>query len=162
MTASRLTHPETLDDMLLFRLSNLTACAGRGVIQMCEEEFGITRREWRMLAELALNEGVLSSQLAELTGLDRARTSRAITSLAVKGLVERRPRPGDRREVLLRLTEAGQQLYERLLPRVAAINRELMATLSQDEADMLDTLLKRLHEKARAMGPGRFASPANP
>lgn len=154
MPSSRLTHPETLDDMLLFRLWNLSARAGRSVIQMCEAEYGITRREWRMLAELALNEGVLSSQLAELTGLDRARTSRAITSMAVKGLVERRPRPGDRREILLSLTEAGQQLYERLLPRVAGINRELVSTLSQAEADTLDTLLRRLHAKAQAMGPG--------
>lgn len=159
MPTSRLTQPETLDDMLLFRLWNLSARAGRCVIQMCEAEFGITRREWRMLAELALNEGVLSSQLAELTGLDRARTSRAITSLAVKGLVVRRPRPGDRREVLLSLTEAGQQLYERLLPRVAGINRELVSTLSQAEADTLDTLLSRLHAKAQAMGPAGQDNP---
>ena len=75
MSASRLTHPETLDDMVLFRLWNLTAQASRTVVHVCESEFGITRREWRMLAELAVNQGVLSSQLADLTGLDRARTS---------------------------------------------------------------------------------------
>lgn len=153
MPASRLTHPETLDDMLLFRLWNVSTHAGRCVIQMCEAEFGITRREWRMLAGLTLSKDMLPSQLAELTGLDRAQTSRAISSLVIKGLIRRQPRPGDRREVLLNLTEAGWSLYERLLPRVAGINSELMSTLSQVEADMLDILLTKLLGKAQTMAP---------
>lgn len=155
MPARRLTHPETLDDMLLFRLWNVSTQAGRCVIQMCETEFGITRREWRMLARLALSADMLPSQLAELTGLDRAQTSRAVTSLVAKGLLKRQPRPGDRREVLLNLTEAGRRLYDRLLPRVAGFNSELMSALSQTEADVLDTLLTKLLNKAQAMSPNQ-------
>lgn len=153
MPDSRLIHPQTLDDMLLFRLWQLSLPAGRCVIKMCETEFGITRREWRMVAELARNEGVLSSQLASLAGLDRAQTSRAVTSLTAKGFVKRQPRRGNRREVHLNLTEDGHALYERLLPRVSSINAELMSTLSPAEADMLDALLERLQAKAQAMAP---------
>lgn len=146
---SRLTDPEALHDMLLFRLSRLTASAGRPVVQMCEKEFGVTRREWRILAELALQEGMLSSELAEQTGLDRAITSRIVTGLVQKRLIVRIPRPSDRRQVPLRLTQAGLELYERLLPRVAALNRELVSVLSQSEADILDDLLGRLQVQAR-------------
>ncbi|WP_156909560.1 MarR family winged helix-turn-helix transcriptional regulator [Ottowia thiooxydans] len=150
MPASRLTQPQELHDMLLFRLWRLTASASRPVIQMCEEEFGVTRREWRMLAELASNDGMQSSQLAEQTGLDRAQTSRAVTSLVIKGFVVREPRPSDRREVPLRLSEKGLALYERLLPRVAALNRDLVSVLSQTEADALDAVLRRLQAQAQS------------
>ncbi len=103
-----------------------------------------------MLAELASNDGMQSSQLAEQTGLDRAQTSRAVTSLVIKGFVVREPRPSDRREVPLRLSEKGLALYERLLPRVAALNRDLVSVLSQTEADALDAVLRRLQAQAQS------------
>ncbi len=137
--------------MLLYALWQLQMCAGRPVVRLCEEEFGITRREWRVLAQLALQEGVMPSQLAERSGLDRARTSRTLTSLAGKGLIARVPRPGDRREVLLHLTDAGRALYAALLPRVAQINQELLSALTEQETRTLDGLLARLHARAQEM-----------
>jgi DNA-binding MarR family transcriptional regulator len=79
--ASRLGAPAALDDVLLYRISRLLATAGSMVIRLCEGRYGITRREWRVLALLAQEEGLLSSQLAERAQLDRARTSKAISSL---------------------------------------------------------------------------------
>lgn len=146
-----LLHPEALDDMLLYVLWQLQARAGATVVRVCESEFGITRREWRLLAHLAPHEGVLSSQLAERTGLDRARTSRALTTLAQKRLVQRTPRPGDRREVMIHLTEEGRALHAALLPRVAAANRALLDALSPDEVRVLDGLLQRLQAQAERL-----------
>ena len=39
-----------LDDLLLYRLSRLLSVAGSMVIKLCEGRFGITRREWRLIA----------------------------------------------------------------------------------------------------------------
>ena len=50
MPTNRLTQPKSLDDMLLYVLWQLQAAARRPVVRLCEAEFGITRREWRMLA----------------------------------------------------------------------------------------------------------------
>lgn len=137
--------------MLLYRLGHLLATAGGLVIRLCEGEFGITRREWRVLAKLAQEDGILSSALAERAQLDRARTSRALTALVAKQLVLRRPRPQDRREVTLHLTEAGRRLYETLLPRVARINQELTAVLGGAERAALDGMLARLQQRAETL-----------
>jgi DNA-binding MarR family transcriptional regulator len=59
-----------------------------------------------VLALLAKNEGLLSSQLAERVQLDQARTSKAVTSLAGKKLSRCHIRPGDRRKVAVVLTES--------------------------------------------------------
>ena len=151
MATNRLTEPKTLDDMLLYVLWQLQAAARRPVVRLCEAEFGITRREWRMLAQLADSEGMPSSALAERAALDRAQTSRAVSALVQKGLVVRTPRPGNRREVLLHLTERGRALYAALLPRVAAINQELLSVLSETEVATLDALVQRLRAQAERM-----------
>lgn len=151
MPTNRLTQPKSLDDMLLYMLWQLQAAARRPVVRLCEAEFGITRREWRMLAQLADSEGMPSSALAERAALDRAQTSRAVSALVQKGLVVRTPRPGNRREVLLHLTERGRALYAALLPRVAAINQELLSVLSETEVATLDALVQRLRAQAERM-----------
>ena len=117
---------------------------GSLVVRLCEGQFGITRREWRLLAQLALKPGLSPSELASLASLDKARTSRAIGGLVDKGLLERRPLPRDRRQAELALTAAGQALYDQLMPEVRRINRELLAPLSAAELEQLDGLLTRL------------------
>ena len=155
MTPRDLLHPQTLDDMLLYVMWQLQACAGSVVVRLCEGEFGITRREWRVLAQLAAHEGVQSSELARHASLDRARTSRALTGLVAKGLVERTPREGDRREVLVHLTAQGRALHAALLPRVAQINRELLSALDEGEVRLLLRFLERLQRQAEAMRADR-------
>jgi DNA-binding MarR family transcriptional regulator len=147
MTAPR----RPLDDLLLYRLSRLLSVAGSMVIRLCEGRFGITRREWRLLAVLASRGELSSSELAEHAQLDRARTSKAVGSLVAKQLVSRVVRPGDRRQVRLGLTESGQALYDELFPLVTQINTELLGALSDDDAARLDESLHRLHARAERM-----------
>ena len=152
MPPSCLIQPKAMDDLFLYRLSRLLATAGAPMVRVCEGEFGITRREWRMLAQLGQGEGLASSALVERAGLDRAQTSRAVGGLVGKRLLARTPRPGDRREVLLHLTDEGRAVYNALLPRIAAINRDLLSVLAPAEVEVLDGLLRRLNAQALRVG----------
>ena len=145
---NRLAHPSALDDLLLYRTNRLLGVAGSMVIRLCEGRFGITRREWRVLAQLAHEGGLLSSQLAERAQLDRARTSRAVTSLVAKGLVHRQTQPGDRRQAMLALTPAGTALHGAMFPLVCDINRELLAWLDEAQVAQLDQMLDVLQKRA--------------
>lgn len=148
---TRLARPQRLDDLLLFRLSRFVGVAGAPVIRLCEGGHGITRREWRMLASLAQCPGLLSSELADLTQLDRVRTSRAVTSLVGKGLVNRAAVAGDRRRVRLRLTPAGEATVARIFPEVTQIHHSLLGALNASEQAMLDNFLDRLQDRADAL-----------
>src|SRR6478736_7984182 len=140
-----------LDDLLLYRLSRLLAVAGSMVIKLCEGRFGITRREWRLLATLASRGELSSSQLAEHAQLDRARTSKAVGSMVAKGLISREHPAGDRRQVLLRLTERGHGLYDELFPMVTQINAELLSALDATAVEQLDESLRVLQARAERM-----------
>ncbi len=145
---SRLATPAHMDDFLLFRLSRLLATAGTLVIRLCEGQYGITRREWRLLSLLARHDLVLPSQLADLAQLDRTRTSRALSSLLAKKLIVRIPVHSDRRQAQIRLSEAGQRICTQLLPQVKALNQELLQGLSAQEVDDLDRMLDQLQARA--------------
>lgn len=148
MPQTCLTQPKAMDDLFLYRISRLLATAGAPVVRVCESEFGITRREWRIVALLAETEGILSSDLAVRAQLDRARTSRAVTGLVTKKLVSRTPRPGDRRAVILALTAAGHALFEALFPRAAALNVAALSVLDEAEVALLDKMLATLQTHA--------------
>ncbi|MEO6016722.1 MAG: MarR family winged helix-turn-helix transcriptional regulator [Polaromonas sp.] len=147
----RLASPEVLDDLLLYRLSRLHATAGSVVVRYCEGQFGITRREWRIVALLASRGPMGSSELATHAHLDRPRTSKAVTALSDKKLVSRTPRAGDARQVLLALTAAGAALHLKLFPLVSQINRDVLAVLQPGETAVLSTLLESLQRRADVM-----------
>ncbi len=149
--AVRLRHPQGLPDMLLYRLNRIRAAGGGMVLRYCEGRFGVTRREWVVIALLADAGTITSSQLAARAGLDKSATSKAIVSLVKKALLSRLPRPGDRRYIELALTSQGRRLYEQILPVVQGVNRELMSGLADAEIAVLDRLLERIHEQAIAM-----------
>jgi DNA-binding MarR family transcriptional regulator len=152
LPASRLTEPQGLDDLLLYRLYRLLAVASEPVNRLCEGVHGITRREWRLVALLGQHGVLRSSQLAERALLDRARTSKAVTSLVGKGLVARRGAAGDARLVLLALTERGQALHDQVLPQVRAINQALLGGLDADAVAQFDRTLVLLQQQALRSG----------
>lgn len=148
MPPPRLARPAVIDDLLLYRISRLLSVAGSMVIRLCEGRYGITRREWRVLALLAAQDDLLSSQLAERAQLDRARTSRAITSLVAKKLVRRRTGAADRRQARVGLTPEGRALHEEMFPLVRQINADLLAPLAAADIARLDLQLDAIQLQA--------------
>lgn len=151
MPGTRLHHPASLDDLLLYKLSRLLSTGGSMVIRLCEGQFGITRREWRVIVWLAREPDLLSSELAQRIQLDRARTSRAVTSLVAKGLLRREAGRSDRRQARVRLTAQGRDLHARLFPLVSDINRGLLAILAPEQVQQLDASLAALQAQAERM-----------
>ena len=149
--SNRLSQPAVIDDLLLYRLNRLLSVGGAPVIRLCEGRFGITRREWRVMAALAQYQVLMSSQLAEHAQLDRARTSRAISSLVAKGLINRQIVPSDQRKATVCLTDKGQALYASFFPVVADLNRRLVQSLGADELAMLDKALSTMQLEAEKM-----------
>ena len=147
----KLLAPSSIDDLLLYRLSRLLAVGGARVIRLCEGQLGITWREWRVIASLRPDVSMLSSELARQTQLDRARTSRAITSLGQKGLLTRQGVTSDLRKATVSLTEGGRKIYEDFFPVVASLNARLLQSLSVQELEVLDKALMVAQTEADKM-----------
>ena len=141
----------SIDDLLLYRLGRLSSVAGAMVVRLCEGGYGITRREWAVVAQLYENGSLPPSALAERMHRDRARTSRSLTALGRKQLVLRTIPANDRRSALVSLTPSGRQLYEVLMPQIQAINSQILSVLLPEEAARFDEVLERLQVRAQVL-----------
>lgn len=85
--------------------------------------------------------GCRQGELADPKLEDYSNVTRLVDSLVRKGLLERRPDPGDRRSHLIFLTERGHELAERLIPAVMAERRYVYGDLTVDVlAGFLETV----------------------
>lgn len=141
----------SIEDLLLYRLGRLSSVAGAMVVRLCEGGYGITRREWSVVAQLYENGSLPPSALAERMHRDRARTSRTLTALVAKRLVLRTIPTHDRRSALVSLTPAGRQIYEVLMPQIQAINSQILKALQPEEAAQFDEALERLQARAQTL-----------
>ncbi|QMU72824.1 MarR family winged helix-turn-helix transcriptional regulator [Streptacidiphilus sp. P02-A3a] len=103
-------------------------------------EFDVLTALRRAGAPYQLSPGQLLTQTLVTSGTMTNRIDR----LAGKGLVQRLPDPGDRRGVLVRLTESGQERADEALAGLLAHERALLAELSATQRGDLANLLRRL------------------
>lgn len=141
--------PEAVNELLNYRLNTLLASSGALTTRRCEGRFGITRREWRIIALLAVEGPLTPTALSARASLDPDRISRLFASLRDKRLATRTPDTQDRRRVRVELTSRGRDLYKRMFPVSVGIHQAVLGVLTPQEMQALDELLSRLTERAR-------------
>ncbi|HEY1721593.1 MAG TPA: MarR family transcriptional regulator [Magnetospirillaceae bacterium] len=110
--------------------------------------------QWRVLAVLHEYADINMNRLADLTTVDRTTLTRALDNLVKRKLVERRTAPDDRRHLRLHLTEAGQILFNRVLPRVVEQNERALTGLDKSEFATLVSMLHRMVDNLDGSAPG--------
>jgi DNA-binding MarR family transcriptional regulator len=134
----------------------LRRCQQIAVALFLQEVDGLTPVQFAVLAALDAGNGgadgepVDQSRLGGLVALDRTTVSLTVGKLAARGLVDKRPAPGDRRARHIALTAAGRAALADALPRVRAIQARLLAPLDDAERRQLAALLARVADAGNA------------
>ncbi len=105
---------------------------------------GVSPGEWRFLRQLWHSSGISQHRLAELLAISDATTTVTLRELEKKGLVDRRRNIGNRREVLIVLTQRGHALEQTLLPIIHDIHRLATQNIPAIEVAILEDLLRRV------------------
>ncbi|MEN7538279.1 MarR family winged helix-turn-helix transcriptional regulator [Aurantiacibacter flavus] len=111
----------------------------------------LTLAEWRVVAHLAAIGNTSSARISKAALVDRAEISRAVRSLAEKGLIARQSNPADQRVALLELTEKGRELFETTQRERISFFADLTDQFSPDELQQLDDYLFRIAKVADQM-----------
>lgn len=98
----------------------------------------------RALRVISGHDGVRLSDLAEALHIAPRSATEVADGLQERGLVERAPDPGDRRAVLLRLTDEGRRIRAEVDRARTADNQVLFARLSPGDRATLTRLLTAL------------------
>jgi DNA-binding MarR family transcriptional regulator len=124
--------------LLLWVSNRLTSSAS----QLYRTRFGIGVTEWRVLAYFQVHPGSTASGACELMGIDKAAVSRSVALLAGAGYLA--SRPDGLRRVEYRLTDAGQDLHDRIIVSALAREEALLDGFSPEERRLLVDFLHRL------------------
>jgi len=134
-----------------YRLAILSEQVSETVAQIYADRFDLGRQEWRILSAIGYRRGMPSKEAGDYAALDKMQVSRAVASLVDKGLATREIDPADRRNHLLRLTEAGRALYLKIIPLALAREAFVLDALSPEEARVLDAAMTKLSARAREL-----------
>ena len=119
----------------------LVAVAARSLADVAEE---VTLTQYRTLVVLASRGPQSLARLAEAVAVTPATATRMCDRLVRKGLVRRRPEPGNRRQVRLSLTGEGKALVDAVTLRRRAEIERIVSAMPPDEQAVLVQALGRL------------------
>ena len=110
-------------------------------------EFGLSDGKMGILLQLChVPERFLTpSALADNLGITRGTVTGLLDGLERDGLVERVAHPEDRRMLMIRLTDKGFDLLERMLPAHFRRIDGIMGSLTMDEKEQMISLLEKMH-----------------
>jgi MarR family transcriptional regulator, negative regulator of the multidrug operon emrRAB len=130
-------------------LCRLVLHIGREMAARFEQQmkpFGLAEAEFRVLTTLfSQPEGVAHpSDLCARTSQSPANMSRISDALVARGLITRVSSVHDRRRMVLRITEEGEEFVRQLLPKLHQPLRRMLKDFPESEQRQLADQLKRL------------------
>lgn len=114
-------------------------------------EIGVTDQQWRIIRLLAENGTIDFQDLATQTCILRPSLTGILTRLEKMDYVVRLKPSNDQRRVFLKLTKAGESLYDSFCSRVDKRYDELEQYYSQEKLQQLTELLQELATAAAQM-----------
>jgi DNA-binding MarR family transcriptional regulator len=109
-------------------------------------DYNITPVQYAALVAIRERPGVDATRLSALIAFDRSTIGNVIERLEARGLVTRRAGDEDRRQKLLFLSDAGEQLLLAVMPLVERVQARILAPLTEAERDIFVRLLDRVTE----------------
>ncbi|MFF3286236.1 MarR family winged helix-turn-helix transcriptional regulator [Streptomyces sp. NPDC003023] len=149
-----------LDTAPMELIGRINRCAA--LLQQAEDaplrSEGLTRAEFDLLGAVRRNARELTpGELARETFSSGAAVTKRLRALQERGLVDRRGDERDRRVAHVRLTDAGQDLVDRLLPQQLAYESAVLSGLDEKTrirlAAHLGELLVQLEGRLGAARP---------
>jgi DNA-binding MarR family transcriptional regulator len=152
----------TTDPYLTRSLGFLLADVSRLVRQRFDARaraLGLTRAQWRVLAQLRRREGINQASLAEILEIEPITLGRHIDRLVEKGFVERRADPSDRRAWRLYLRAEVQPVLDRLRKMSQLTGNEALRGIPEAESDRLIELLLKIKGNMLALDVAETDTP---
>lgn len=126
------------------RLINHVATTANRLVDQALAVTGSRRYHYALLAALAEFGPASQAALGRRTGIDRSDIVATVNELADRGLAERTLDPADRRRNIVTVTEAGIRHLELLDGLLAAVQDDLLASLTEAEREQFVGILTRI------------------
>jgi len=131
------------DDFLPHLITRLAYQLNADLVEKLQrEDINVTR--WRILAVLAMGDGITISEIIDRAMMQQSALSRVLMNMETEGYVRRVPRSDDARYVEVFLTDKGRALFNSLNVVVRRRQNRLLKGFSPQEVAAAFALIRRL------------------
>ena len=116
----------------------------RGASAHYRREYGVGVVEWRCLVSLAMEKSTTAARISQTSSMNKSLVSRALSKLEELDIVEDCDTSSKRKPRLLKLTDKGLDLYDRMVEDTLKRETDLRAGLSDQDVDNLLRMLRIL------------------
>jgi DNA-binding MarR family transcriptional regulator len=106
--------------------------------------FDLTPVQYAALVAIQTHPGIDATRLSAVIAFDRSTLGSVIERIEVKGLIERKPSPDDKRIKLLYLTRSGAAQLSEIMPAVDRAQARMLEPLKPADRKTLMELLSQL------------------
>lgn len=140
-----------LEQYLPYRFNQMADQISSNLTTIFSSEFGVSLSEWRILALLGQQKTMISTDISQRTKMDKAKVSRAVHKLDKEGYLHRERDEQDHRVSHLSLTQSGIRVYNAIIPKALEWEESMVATLSDEERDLLHRLMSKLDSQMKVI-----------
>jgi DNA-binding MarR family transcriptional regulator len=137
-----------LDDFLPYLLNRIANRLNTDLVDDLKE-MGLSQQHWRILAVLATTKARTISELVVYTVTPQSTLSRMVDRMERDGLVDKSGVDGDGRYVTVRLTAAGREAFDSILPIAMRHYERSLDGFTAEERETLLRLLQKLLSNVR-------------
>jgi DNA-binding MarR family transcriptional regulator len=112
----------------------------RGASQHYLEIFDVGIETWRCLVLLAIEGSISAQQISRVIGMDKGSISRCLKGMQERGLIRTELDAAD-----------GRTLHDQIMGMALERERAFLSVLDSTEAELLMSMLRRLHENLPAV-----------
>ena len=133
----------SFEGFLPYQVARLAHLLNLDLVEKLRHE-GINVARWRILAVLAMGDGITISEIIDRAMMEQSALSRVLMSMEEEEYLRRVSSREDARYVEVFLTEKGRALFNSLDPVVRRRQNRLLQGFSPQETDAAFALLRRL------------------
>ena len=121
-----------LESFLPYRLNRIAAAVSQDFRSVYGPHHDLTIPEWRVLATLGQSEKISAKEIGRHSSMHKTKVSRAVRALEERRWLTRRESEEDRREEILSLTAQGRKVYNDIVPKALAFEKQILDRLGPD------------------------------
>ena len=133
----------SFEGFMPYLITKLAWALNADLIEKLRQE-GINIARWRILAVLAMGDGITISEIIDRAMMQQSALSRVLMTMEEEEYVRRVPRRDDGRYVDVFLTERGRTLFNSLDAVVRQRQNRLLKGLSPQDTEAAFTLVRRM------------------
>ena len=116
-----------------------------------KNEFGMTPAEWRSMMAIGTNRHLTAQDIVERSSMDKVVVSRTLSNMKDNGWVETRENLGDGRSKFVSLSEAGKEIYYKLIPHAHKVEEKLLGGISEEQKNEFINIMAKICASRRQL-----------